>query len=206
MHVHHILRTGFQNELPDRFKKWETLNVSGRAADLGDHYVIFARIGEFANTVLDYVGDMRDHLHSFPQIIAAPLLQDDRFVNLAACQVIVPGKNTVREPLIMTKIKVGFRAIVQHINFAMLEWIHRPRVNVEIRIEFLENNAQTTQLKQRAERSRSQPFAQRAHDATCNENVLHETTLRFARLSVCSSACASRGVSTPGDPLAVTST
>src|SRR4030095_4749727 len=103
----------------------------------------------------------------------------------------------------MTKIEVGFCAVVQHINFAMLEWIHRPRIHIEIRIEFLENNAQTTQLKQRAERRRSQPFAHRAQNATCNENILHETALRFARTSLCSSASASCGVSTPGDPLAV---
>src|SRR4029453_15872197 len=106
----------------------------------------------------------------------------------------------------MPKIGVGFRAVVQHINFAMLEWIHRPGINVEIRIEFLENNAQTTQLKQRAERRRSQPFAQRAHDATRNENVFHESALRFGRRSVWFRASASCSVSTPGDPLAVTST
>src|SRR4030095_7491741 len=115
-------------------------------------------------------------------------------------------KNTIGEPLVMTKIEVGFRAVVQHIHFTMLERIHRPRVNVEIRIEFLENNAQPTQLKQRAERRRSQPFAQRAHNATGNENVFHQRALRFARTSVCSSASASCSVSTPGDPLAVTST
>ena len=118
----------------------------------------------------------------------------------------MPRKDAVREPLIMTEIEVGFCAVIQHIDFPVLKRIHRPRIDIEIRIELLEHNPQTTQLKQRAERGCGQTFAQRTHDATGNENVFHETLLCFARASFCSSAFASSGVSMPGDPLAVTST
>ncbi len=118
----------------------------------------------------------------------------------------MPRKDAVGEPFVMTKIKVGLCPVVQDVNFAMLERIHRSRIDIEIRIELLEHNAQTTQLKQRAEGSCGQTFAQRAHDATGYENVFHETLLRLARASFCSSAVASSGVSTPGDPFAVTST
>src|SRR5713101_7676357 len=81
----------------------------------------------------------------------------------------------------MTEIEVGFCAVVQHIDFPVLKRIHRPRIDIEIRIELLEHNPQTTQLKQRAERGCGQTFAQRTHDATGNENVFHETLLCIAR-------------------------
>jgi hypothetical protein len=42
----------------------------------------------------------------------------------------------------MPKVEIGLRAVVQHINFAVLKRTHRPRVDIEIGIEFLENNAQ----------------------------------------------------------------
>ena len=59
----------------------------------------------------------------------------------------MPRQDAVSEPLIMAKVKVGFCAVVQHIDFAMLERVHCSRIDIEIRIELLEYNAQTTQLK-----------------------------------------------------------
>ena len=59
----------------------------------------------------------------------------------------------------MAKIEIGLRAIVQHVNFAVLKRVHRSRIDIEIRIELLQDNAQTAQLEQRAERSRGQAFA-----------------------------------------------
>ena len=52
----------------------------------------------------------------------------------------------------MAKIEIGLRAIVQDIDFAMLERIHRSRIDIEIRIELLKNDAQTACFKQRAKR------------------------------------------------------
>ena len=73
VHVHHILRADFEDELPDRFEKWKTFNVSGRTADFRDHHVIFAFIGKFADPSFDHVGYMRNYLHSFAEIITATL-------------------------------------------------------------------------------------------------------------------------------------
>ena len=42
VHVHDILRADFENELTDRFQKWQTFDVAGRAADLGDNHIVFA--------------------------------------------------------------------------------------------------------------------------------------------------------------------
>ena len=42
VHVEHILRADFEDELPDRFQKRQTLDVAGGAADLGNDDVVFA--------------------------------------------------------------------------------------------------------------------------------------------------------------------
>ena len=159
VHVHHVLRADFENELPDRFEKWQAFDVAGRSTDLRDDDVVFALVGKFANAVFDYVGDMRNHLHGLAEIIAAPLFQDHALVNLTAGEIVVPREDAVGEALVMAKIEIGLRAVVQHVNFAVLKRIHRPRIDIEIGIELLEHNAQTAQLEQRSERSRGQAFA-----------------------------------------------
>src|SRR4029453_6752993 len=116
----------------------------------------------------------------------------------------------------MPKIEIGFRAVVQHINFSMLKRAHRSRIDVEIRIEFLKNNAQPAQLEQGAECGCSQTFAEGTYYAASDENVSPRRTLDFcsrrpaeeveALRSEAATASASAGVSTPGEPCLVTST
>src|SRR5947208_1474658 len=137
----------------------ESLDIAGRSTDFGNDNVVFALIGEFVDTALDDIGDVRNYLHGFAEIVAASFLQNYALVNLAAGKIVVSRENAVGETLVMTKIQIRLRAVVQHINFAVLERIHRSRIDVEVRIKFLEDNAQTAQLKQSAERSCSQTFA-----------------------------------------------
>ena len=62
--------------LPDRLEERQGLDVADRAADLDDDDVDAA--GRLADHRLDLVGDVRDHLHRLAQVLAAPLLLDDR--------------------------------------------------------------------------------------------------------------------------------
>ena len=114
----------------------------------------------WSDTVLDLVRHVRDDLHGAAQVVAFTFLLQNALIDLAARQVVVPRKDAVSEALVMAKIEIRLRTVVQDINFTMLERIHRSRIDIEIGIEFLEDNAQTTQLKQRAERSRGQALAQ----------------------------------------------
>jgi hypothetical protein len=59
----------------------------------------------------------------------------------------------------MTEIEVGLGAIVEDVNFAVLERIHRPGIDVQVRIKFLQQNTKAAQLKERAERGRGEAFA-----------------------------------------------
>src|SRR5438093_1148022 len=98
----------------------------------------------------------------------------------------------------MSEIEIGLSAVVQHVNFTVLEGIHCSRIDVEIRIELLQNNAQSARFEQRSKRGGGQTFALRTDHAAGHENVFHRDTPRFTRASFCSSAFASAGVSTPG--------
>ncbi len=90
---------------------------------------------------------MRNDLHGFAEIIAAPLFQDHRLINLAASEVVVPRKDAVSKALVMAEVEIGLCAVIQHVNFAMLEWVHCSRIDIQIWVELLENNAQASRFK-----------------------------------------------------------
>ena len=72
------------------------------------------------DAVFDFVRDVRNDLHGFAEIIAAPLLVQHGLINLAAGEIVHARELDVGEPLVMAEVEVGFRAVIQHINFAVL--------------------------------------------------------------------------------------
>ena len=59
----------------------------------------------------------------------------------------------------MAKVEVGLRAIVEHVDFAVLERAHRARIDIEVGVEFLDAHLEAAHLEQGTESSRRQPFA-----------------------------------------------
>ena len=104
------------------------------------------------NAILDFVGDVRNHLHGFAEIIAAAFVVENGLVNLAAGQVVEAGELDVGEPLVMAEVEIGFRAVIQHVNFAVLIRAHRAGIDVEVGIELLQRDFEPAILEQRAER------------------------------------------------------
>ena len=91
---------------------------------------------------------MRDNLHRLSQISALTLLVQHVPVHLAGGQVGVLVQIFVNKALVVTKVEVSFRAVVRHEHFAVLIRTHRTGVNVDIRIKFLDGNAQTAAFQQ----------------------------------------------------------
>ena len=60
--VHAVAPADVDRELADRLQERQRLDVADRAADLGDHDVDVARLGDQADALLDLVGDVRDDL------------------------------------------------------------------------------------------------------------------------------------------------
>ena len=133
----------------------------------------FAVLRDCMDAIFDLVGDVRNHLYRFAEIIASALLVENGLINLAAGEIVNPGQFHVGEPLVVAEVEIGFRAVIQHVNFAVLIRAHRARIDVQVGIEFLQRDFEAAILEQRAERGGGQSFAQRTHHAASNKNVFH---------------------------------
>ena len=116
---------------------------------------------------------MRNHLHGFAEVPAFAFIVQDGLIHLAARQVVHPRELAVRKPLVMAEVEVGFRAVVEHVNLAVLVRVHRAGVHVEVGIELLQHNLEAAVFEQRAERGRRQALAQRTHHAAGYKNEFH---------------------------------
>src|SRR3546814_12205375 len=80
---------------------------------------------------LDGIRDMGDYLNRRAEIVATPFTGDDRLINAASGDIVGLARGNTSEAFIMTKIKVGFRPVVSHINFTMLKGRHRARIELQ---------------------------------------------------------------------------
>ena len=94
---------------------------------------------------------MGDHLHGRAEIIPAALLGDHVGIDPPRGDVVGLARGNPGEALVMTEIEIGLRAVVGHIDLAMLVRRHRPRIDIEVGIELAQPHREATRLKQRAE-------------------------------------------------------
>src|SRR5439155_7852261 len=106
----------------------QRLDVAHGAADFHDSDVDV--LGYAMNGGFDFVGDVRNHLNGFAQIIPAPLLLNNRFVNAAGRQIVFSAELGVGIALVMTEVQVRFRAVVGDIDLAVLVRAHRSRIDI----------------------------------------------------------------------------
>ena len=103
---------------------------------------------------------MRDHLHRLPEIDPRTLIGQHAFIDLTGREIVETGKITTREAFVVTKVQISFRPIIKDIDLAVLKGTHRAGVDVQIRIEFLQDHLQSATLQKRAQGSRRQSLAQ----------------------------------------------
>ncbi len=157
--------------LAGRLEERQRLDVADGAADLGDHHVdLVAAHGEHA--VLDLVGDVRDHLDGVAEVVAAPLLGDHAGVDLAGRDVGDLAEVGVEEPLVVPDVEVGLGAVVGDEHLAVLERVHRPGVDVEVRVELLHRDPQPARAEKATEARGRESLAERGGDASGDEDVL----------------------------------
>ena len=166
-----LVAADVEAELPDRLEEREDLDVADRAADLGDHDVDVVG-GEPVDAALDLVGDVRDHLHGLAEVVAAPLGGEHRRVDRAGGGVGVAGEVLVDEPLVVPEVEVGLPAVVGDEHLAVLERVHRARVDVDVGVELLHRDAQAPRLEQPPERRRRDALPEGRGHAPRDEDVL----------------------------------
>jgi hypothetical protein len=88
------------------------------------------------------------------------------------------------KPFVMPKIQIGFGAVIGNKDLTMLKGIHGPRVNIDIRVQFLDGDPQPSAFHQSADGSSSQSLTQGRKNSTRNENEfwLAQRTVPFLSL------------------------
>jgi len=157
-------------DLADRLQERLRLDVPDGAADLGDHHVDLGP-GHLLDPGLDLVGDVRDDLDSVAEVVAAPLLGDHAGVDLPGGDVGRAAQLGVEEPLVVADVEVGLGPVVGDEHLAVLERVHRARVDVQVRVQLLHIDPQATELEQPAQARGGEPLAEAGRHATGDEQM-----------------------------------
>ena len=115
---------------------------------------------------------MRNHLDGRPQVIPPSFLGDHLIVDLSRRGVVLAGHADVEETLVVPKVEVRFSPVVGDVDFAMLEGVHRSRIDVDVRVELLNCYAQAARLQKQSEGCRGDSFAQRRDHSPCDKDKL----------------------------------
>ena len=90
---------------------------------------------------------MRNHLYGTATIVAASFFRENGPVYFSGCDVTLFGETLVDKTFIVSQIKVGFRTVIGNEYFAVLNWVHGARINVDIRIKFLHRDTVTSHFQ-----------------------------------------------------------
>ncbi len=157
-------------ELADRLEEGQRLDVADGAADLGDHEVDVAGLGDQRDPLLDLVGDVRHHLHGAAEVVAAALAADDGVVDAAGGDVGGAAGVGVGEALVVAEVEVGLGAVLGDEHLAVLVGRHRAGVDVDVGVELLQADGQTARDEQPADRGCGDALAERGDDAAGHED------------------------------------
>ena len=89
------------------------------------------------------------------------LLVEHRPIDLAARDIRALCEVDIDKALIVSEIEIRLRPIVRDKHLAVLIRTHRPRINIDIGVKFLNRNLQPAILQQTTEGSRRNALAER---------------------------------------------
>src|SRR5690554_196135 len=128
-HFHLQLATGFQER--------QGFDIPYGAAHFNQRHI--GSGSAFHHTTFDFVGDVRDDLHSAAQIITTTLFANNFFVHPAGGEVIALAHGGTNKAFVVAQVEVGFRAVFGDKNLTVLERAHGAGVHVDVRVQ-LENS------------------------------------------------------------------
>src|SRR5206468_9334192 len=150
--VRDVLRTYLAPELANRLEEGQRLDVPDRAADLGDDDVCGLRLRGPPDARLDLVRDVRDHLHRRAEELALAFLPEHGLPDRTRTVGRVLRRVLVHEALVVADVEIGLGSVLRHEDLAVLERAHRSGVDVQVRVELLEPDAQAPRLQEPPER------------------------------------------------------
>ena len=149
MHVHRPLAAEARAHLADRLQERQRFDIADRAADL-DHADVRA-LGAGFDAALDFVGDVRNHLHRRTQIIAATFLLDDVAVDLPGRHVAGPRGLAAQEAFVVAEIEIGFGTVLGNEHLSVLKRAHGARIDVDIGVQFQHMDLDPARFENRSE-------------------------------------------------------
>ena len=167
VHEEDIFAPHLDAHLTDRLKERQGLDVADRASDLDQRYVRIT--GAAQDALLDFVGDMRNHLHCATQIIATSFLADDVVVDLPGGEIVVPPHGGADETFVVPQVEIRLRTIVGDKHLAVLKRTHGAGIHIDIGIQLDHRDLQATGFKQSTEGGRGNTFAEGRHNAARNK-------------------------------------
>ena len=148
MHTHRIT-SQLPAQLSDGLHKRGTLNVADSTAHLRDDEVKIFTFPQ--HPPLDFIGDVRHHLNRLTQIVATALAVYHRLIDTPCGDGVVAGSLNTRKPFIMPQVQVGLHPIHRDVAFPMFVRVQCPRVDIDIRVEFLNRHLIAACLEQFAD-------------------------------------------------------
>ena len=139
--VEHVAAILFAAKLSNGLQKRKGFDVAHRAAHFDNRDVAVVRT--LAKDELNLVRDVRNDLNRAAQIVAVALLRDDAIIDPSRRAVVRLSRLRVRKSLVMTEVHVRFGAVFCDVDFAVLERVHRARIDVDVRIQFHKIHPQT---------------------------------------------------------------
>src|SRR4029077_16531348 len=125
-------------------------DVADSAADFDDDDV--DTFGDAFDAAFDFVGDVRNDLDSFAEVVAATLFGENGFVDSAGRPVIVASKLGVGEAFVGAKVEESFRSVFGKESFAGLVGGHGAGIDIQVRIAFLNGDLETTAFEETTNR------------------------------------------------------
>ncbi len=122
-----------------------------------------------------------------------PLLVDHGLVDLAGGDVVDLAHRGAGEALVVAEVEVGLGAVLGDEHLAVLERVHRARIDVQVRIELEERDAQAARFEQRADRRRGEALAERREHAARHEDELGRAIAHRKHPSLAQLRCVAPG-------------
>ena len=152
-HISQVHADGVAAKLPahltDSFHKRSAFDITYGTTHFGDHEVQFLPFHIRAqHPPLDLVGDVRHNLDGLSEIIASTLPVNDGLVDTPRGYGIVFRGMDARETFIVPEVQVRLHPVGSDIAFAVLVWIERSGVDIDVRVEFLYGDLEAAGLQQ----------------------------------------------------------
>jgi hypothetical protein len=159
----------FEAHLANGFEEREGFDVTDGAADFDDDDIDTFR--DAFDAALNFVSNVGNDLDGFAEVVAAALFGKYGFVDAAGGPVIVASKLGVGEAFVVAKVEVSLRTVFGNENFAVLVGAHGARIDIQVRVAFLNGDLETATFEETTDRGSCNALTKRRNNPASNKDI-----------------------------------